>query len=142
MDQSNTTFICLNLKDLLILIILNTSTCKLKKSIYALKQSARCWNQTLDSFLIGNGYQKSGADNCIYVKSKTKADGFISFVLLAIYVDDIIPVSNDVEMLNKEKDSLCKEFEMVDLGEIHLFLVCQSREIEQTKCYSLIRRNI
>ena len=96
--------------------------CKLKKSIYGLKQSARCWNQTLDSFLIGNGYQKSGADNCIYVKSKTNADGFISFVTLAIYVDDIIPVSNDVEMLNKEKDSLCKEFEMVDLGEIHFVL--------------------
>ena len=68
--------------------------CKLKKSIYGLKQSARCWNQTLDSFLIGNGYRKSGADNCIYVKSKTNADGFISFVILAIYVDDIIPVSN------------------------------------------------
>ena len=41
--------------------------CKLKKSIYGLKQSARLWNQTLDSFLIGNGYRKSGADNCIYV---------------------------------------------------------------------------
>ena len=96
--------------------------CKLKKSIYALKQSARCWNQTLDSFLIRNGYRKSGADNCIYVKSKTKADGFISFEMLAIYVDDIIPVSNDFEMLNKEKDPLCKEFEMVDLGEIHFVL--------------------
>ena len=96
--------------------------CKLKKSIYALKQSARCWNQTLDSFLIGNGYRKSGADNCIYVKSKTNANGFISFVIMAIYVDDIIPVSNDVEMLNKEKDSLSKKFEMVDLGEIHFVL--------------------
>ena len=55
-------------------------------------------------------------------KSKTNADCFISFVILAIYVDDIISVSNDVEMLNKEKDLLCKEFEMVDLGEIHFAL--------------------
>jgi hypothetical protein len=96
--------------------------CKLKKSIYGLKQSARCWNQTLDSFLKKNGYRKSGADNCIYVKSERKANGVISFVILAVYVDDIIPVSNDVDMLKAEKESLCREFEMVDQGEIHFVL--------------------
>ena len=96
--------------------------CKLKKSIYGLKQSARCWNQTLDSFLLRNGYRKNGADECIYVKSKRNDDGLISFVILAIYVDDIIPISNDVEMLNEEKELLRKEFEMVDQGEIHFVL--------------------
>ena len=96
--------------------------CKLKKSLYALKQSARCWNQTLNNFLIANGYQRNGADNCIYVKSEKKIDGFISFVILAVYVDDIIPVSNDVNMLKVEKESLCQEFEMTDQGEIHFIL--------------------
>ena len=102
--------------------------CKLNKSIYGLKQSARCWNQTLDSFLRANGYRKSGADTCIYVKSERKPNGFISFVILAVYVDDIIPVSNDVDMLNAEKESLCREFEMVDQGEIH-FVLGMSREV-------------
>ena len=46
--------------------------CKLKKSLYGLKQSARCWNQTLDNFLIANGYRRNGEDNCIYVKSEKK----------------------------------------------------------------------
>ena len=96
--------------------------CKLKRSIYGLKQSARCWNQTLDNFLMANGYHNSGSDNCIYVKSEKNASGFISFVILAVYVDDIIPVSNEVNMLNKEKELLCKEFEMVDQGEIHYVL--------------------
>ena len=71
--------------------------CKLKRSIYGLKQSARCWNQTLDVFLLKNGYRKSNADSCIYVKSVKQENGFISFVILAVYVDDIIPVSNDPE---------------------------------------------
>ena len=97
--------------------------CKLNKSLYGLKQSARCWNQTLDSFLMKkNGYRKINADNCIYVKSIKNDDGFISFVILAAYVDDIIPISNDIDMLNAEKDSLCKRFELTDQGEIHFAL--------------------
>ena len=72
--------------------------CKLKKSIYGLKQSARCWNVTLDEYLRSNGYRKSNADDCLYVKSIKKADGHISFVILGVYVDDIIPVSNDITM--------------------------------------------
>ena len=41
----------------------------LKKSLYGLKQSARCWNQTLDNFLATDGYRRSPADECIYVKT-------------------------------------------------------------------------
>ena len=80
---------------------------------------ALSWNQTLDNFLVTNGYRRSPADECIYVKTVKKDDGFISFVILAIYVEEIIPVSNDVTMLKAEKESLFKEFEIVDLGEIH-----------------------
>ena len=96
--------------------------CKLKKSLYGLKQSARCWNETLDSFLMKNGYKKSNADSCIYVKSIKNEDSFISFVILAVYVDDIIPVSHDIVMLNAEKKLLCEHFEMTDQGEIHFIL--------------------
>ena len=75
---------------------------KLKKSLYGLKQSARCWNQTLDNLLVTNGYRRSPTDECIYVKTVKRDDGFISFFILAVYVDDIIPVSNDVKMLKPE----------------------------------------
>ena len=66
-----------------------------------------------------SGYRKSNADGCIYIKLIKKSDGQISFVILAVYVDDIIPVSNDISMLNGEKESLCRRFEMVDKGEAH-----------------------
>ena len=93
--------------------------CKLKKSIYGLKLSARCWNSSLDQYLKSSGYRKIIVDSCIYIKLIKKADGHISFVILAVYVDDIIPVSNDIAMLNAEKASLCRRFEMVDKGEGH-----------------------
>ena len=88
--------------------------CKLKRSIYGLKQSARCWNTTLDEYLKSVGYRKSDADECTYVKSIRNDDGHISFVILGVYVDDLIPVSNDIDMLNSEKEALCQRFKMDD----------------------------
>ena len=51
-----------------------------------------------------------------------EADGHISFVILGVYVDDIIPVSNVPPMLKAEKAALCERFEMINQGEIHYLL--------------------
>jgi hypothetical protein len=50
-----------------------------------------------------------------------------------VYVDGIIPVSNDVDMLNAEKESLFREFEMVDQGEIHFVLGMSIKRDRATK---------
>ena len=42
--------------------------CRLKKSIYGLKQSPRCWNIALDSHLKEMGFSQSQDDPCIYYK--------------------------------------------------------------------------
>ena len=77
--------------------------CKLQKSIYGLKQSARCWNLSIDRLLKASGYTQSNADPCIYSKVKDS-----SLMIIALYVDDILLASNDV-MITK--------FEMEDQGE-------------------------
>ena len=96
--------------------------CKLKKGIYGLKQSARLWNDMLDGYLKSRGYRRSDADSCIYVKSVKRDDSQISFVILGVYVDDIIPVSTDIQMLNAEKKALSERFKMDDRGEVHNLL--------------------
>ena len=40
--------------------------CKLKKSIYGLKQSPHCWNSTLHSQLKSMGFLQLASDPCIY----------------------------------------------------------------------------
>ena len=40
--------------------------CRLKKSIYGLKQSSRCWNRALDAQLKLMGFVQSTSDPCIY----------------------------------------------------------------------------
>ena len=79
-------------------------------------------NITLDEFLVSSGYHKSNADNCVYMKTEKKSNGKISFVILAVYVDDLLPISNDVDMLAAEKACLCNRFDMVDKGETHSIL--------------------
>ena len=45
--------------------------CSLKKSIYGLKQSPKCWNQKLDKCLKTLSFEKT-IDPCVYVKENTK----------------------------------------------------------------------
>ena len=59
----------------------------------------------------------------VFTQSQRKllTDTF-SYVVLGVYVDDLVPVSNDPAMLKEEKAALCNKFEMVDQGEIHYLL--------------------
>ena len=95
--------------------------CKLKKSLYGLKQSARCWNKTIDDYLKKSGWVQNDADPCIYIKRFWTNDQE-RIVIAALYVDDLLIASNDIDALNKEKDSLSTRFEMVDEGEVHYIL--------------------
>jgi Reverse transcriptase (RNA-dependent DNA polymerase) len=64
--------------------------CKLKKSIYGLKQASRQWYFKFHQVIISFGFEPNLVDECIYHKfSRSK------FVFLVLYVDDrsISPLS-------------------------------------------------
>ena len=42
--------------------------CKLKKSLYGLKQSPRMWYQKFDTYILGLGFVRSRVDHCVYSK--------------------------------------------------------------------------
>ncbi|KAK3888840.1 hypothetical protein Pcinc_007106 [Petrolisthes cinctipes] len=92
-----------------------TMVCKLKKSIYGLKQSPRCWNYALDSSLRELGFVQTSGDPCIYVNLE-------EFFIVAVYVDDIILACNCDDKVRKVKDSLASQFKLKDLGELQYFL--------------------
>ena len=58
--------------------------CKLRKSLYGLKQSARCWNDKIDSYLKSAGYKQNTADPCIYYRTETVKEKQI-IVIIAHY---------------------------------------------------------
>ena len=57
--------------------------CKLRRNIYGLKQSPRCWSSILDSPLKGMGFVQTSSDPCLYVSTEGE------FFVIAVYVDDI-----------------------------------------------------
>ncbi len=67
------------------------------------------------------------------VMSIKNDDGHISFIILAIYVDDNIPVSNDIYMLNLENEALCQRFKMDDRGEDHSKKTLSSWYVDQAR---------
>jgi hypothetical protein len=70
--------------------------CRLKKSLYGLKQSARNWNSLLDKWFKSNGFTQSIVDPCLYVYNH---DGI--YMALAVYVDDIIMITNNEDFRAK-----------------------------------------
>nr|GEU42904.1 retrotransposon protein, putative, Ty1-copia subclass [Tanacetum cinerariifolium] len=86
--------------------------CRLKKSLYGLKQSPRQWYKRFDSFMIGHGYDRCSYDECVYLRKFS--DG--SFLYLVLYVDDMLIVAPNKDQIRELKDQLSNEFDMKDLG--------------------------
>ena len=86
--------------------------CKLKKSLYGLKQAPRQWYKKFDSFMVGHGYRRTAADYCVYFKRYPGE----KFIILLLYVDDMLIVGQDRAQISKLKEELAESFEMKDLG--------------------------
>ena len=85
--------------------------CKLKKSIYGLKQASQSWNIHFDEVVKGFGFRQN-EEPCVYKKESGS-----TVVFLILYVDGILLIGNDIPMLQSVKTSLNNSFSMKDLGE-------------------------
>ena len=75
---------------------------KLKKSLYGLKQAPRQWYKKFDSFMMSQEYKRTFADPCLYVRRF--ADD--KFIIILLYVDDMLIVGQDADMIQKLKREL------------------------------------
>ncbi|PRQ17925.1 putative RNA-directed DNA polymerase [Rosa chinensis] len=91
--------------------------CKLKKSLYGLKQSPRAWFGRFSKSMKAFGYRQSNSDHTLFIKCK---NGKIT--ALIVYIDDMIVTGDDPKEMNELQKYLSKEFEMKDLGQLKYFL--------------------
>nr|GEZ02831.1 putative retrotransposon protein [Tanacetum cinerariifolium] len=86
--------------------------CKLKRSIYGLKQASKQWNKRFDGEIKKYGFTQNRDEPCVYLKA---SGSNITFIIL--YVDDILIMGNNIPMLQGVKSYLGRCFAIKDLGE-------------------------
>jgi hypothetical protein len=65
--------------------------CRLKKSIYGLKQASKQWYLKFYETIRKFGFKQNEEDNCVYAKFKNR-----KFIFLVLYVDDILLASGEL----------------------------------------------
>lgn len=100
--------------------------CRLRKSLYGLKQSPRGWFDRFSKTVKGHSYTQAQTDHTLFFKKSR--DGRIS--ILIVYVDDILLTGDDSAEAKRMKQVLAKNFEIKDLGPIKYFL---GMEISRSK---------
>lgn len=91
--------------------------CKLRKSLYGLRQAPRCWFAKLSTALKEFGFQQNYSDYSLFTLKKGS-----SIIYVLVYVDDLIIGGNDSTLITHFKEYLNRKFHMKDLGILKYFL--------------------
>jgi len=85
--------------------------CKLVKSLYGLKQAPKQWHKKFDDVMIDSGFKINECDKCVYMKDTPNG-----YVILCLYVDDMLIAGSNEKMIRSTKDMLKARFDMKDMG--------------------------
>ena len=108
--------------------------CRLRKSLYGLKQSPRCWYSAFREYMESIEFKQTNADPCVYVRTLD------TITIVAVYVDDLILITATAEEMKKVKESLTIRFRMKDMGELHYCLGIIIVQDKNEKCLWIHQR--
>ncbi|KAL2240968.1 UNVERIFIED_CONTAM: Retrovirus-related Pol polyprotein from transposon RE1 [Sesamum indicum] len=91
--------------------------CRLKRSLYGLKQASRQWNQELTNKLLQFDFAQSLNDYCLFIKGSGT-----SLIFLLVYVDDLLITGPSESLIQEVKMFLDTAFSIKDLGYAKYFL--------------------
>ena len=102
---------------------------KVGKSLYGLAH-------TIDPVLISIGFVPLKSDTCFY---NYDHDGVI--IILTLYVDDLLVISGDIQLIEKIKRTLMDQLKMTDMGDVSLVLSMQVTRDRQGKTLTNSQEN-
>ena len=89
----------------------------LHKALYELRQAPRALNAKLDSTLLSLKFKRCAFEHDMYRHGHGKQR-----LIVGVYVDDLIITGGDMEVLERFKKEMSKNFEMSDLGVLSYYL--------------------
>ena len=89
---------------------------RLVKTLYGLRQSPLAWFKVLDRLFKSRGLSRLNEDPSLYISKE---------LIIIIFVDDIVFFAQEIKQIEKAKAWPAREFKMVDLGDLKLFLGMQ-----------------
>ncbi|XP_020876468.1 uncharacterized protein LOC110227224 [Arabidopsis lyrata subsp. lyrata] len=93
------------------------AVCRLKKSLYGLKQASKQWFIKFSTTLTALGFEQSYCDHTCFFKITN-----VVFLCVLVYVDDILIASNTDAEVDTLKQQLQSAFKLRDLGPLKYFL--------------------
>jgi hypothetical protein len=93
---------------------------KLSKALYGLKQAPRAWYARLETFLLEHGYVMGSVDKTLFTLNHVT-----DFLLVQIYIDDIIFGGSSHTLVSRFQEMMESEFQMSMMGELTFFLAIQ-----------------
>jgi hypothetical protein len=99
---------------------------KLSKALYGLKQAPRAWYARLKTFLLEHGYVMGSVDEPLFTLNHDT-----DFLLVQIYVDDIIFGGSSHTLVSRFQEIMKSEFQMSMMGELTFFLSIQVKQTKQ-----------
>nr|GEX21257.1 hypothetical protein [Tanacetum cinerariifolium] len=93
---------------------------KVEKAMYGLHQALRAWYGTLSKYLLMNGFQRGTIDQTLFIRRQRE-----DFILVQVYVDDIIFGSSNLQLCREFKALMHEKFQMSAMGELNFFLGLQ-----------------
>jgi hypothetical protein len=99
---------------------------KLSKALYGLKQAPQTWYTRLKTFLLEHGYVMGSVDKTLFTLNHGT-----DFLLVQIYVDDIIFGGSSHSLVSRFQEMMESEFQMSMMEELTFLLGIQVKQTKQ-----------
>ena len=111
--------------------------CRLKKTLYGLKQSGRRWYQRLVEIMVKFlGFARCDVDQAVFFKREGN-----SLIIVLVHVDDCTIVAMSQSLIIKFKIEIAKHVGITDLGELHWILGIEVRRVREERIIFLSQRS-